>query len=107
MASSPVWKKMVLDGLFSSVLDEKIQVNKVFPTYQMWMKRDPKFEKFYSVPLRRLVNCLQSWCFHQNSRNADQRSISPLSSKMHDWFGAVIGDALKLDWVDTRCTYMD
>ena len=98
----------LLDGLFSSVLDEKIQVNNVFPTYQMWMKRDPKFEKFYLRPSEMTVELPAIMVFPPEFTTECGSEVH-FSVEFEDarYVSAVIGDALKLDWVDTQCRYMD
>ena len=38
------------DLAFSSILGEDIKINRLFPTYQFWLKRNDKFKKFYLSP---------------------------------------------------------
>ena len=40
-------EKNILDDAFSCVLGTDIKTNDLFPTYQFWLKRKDRFEKFY------------------------------------------------------------
>ena len=98
-------EKNILDDAFSCVLGTDINTNDIFPTYQFWLKRKDKFEKFYLSPEEESVEIPAIMVFPPKFT---LKSGSPLNINVETeharYVSAFLGQALKLDWIDMSGT---
>ena len=98
-------KKNILDDPFSCVLGTDIKTNYLFPTYQFWLKRKDKFEKFYLSQEEESVEIPAVMVFPPKFT---LKSGSPLNIDVEmehaRYVSAFLGQALKLDWIDMSAT---
>ena len=98
-------EKNILDDAFSCVLGTDIKTNDLFPTYQFWLKRKDRFEKFYLSQEEESVEIPAVMVFPPKFT---LKSGSPLNIDVDmehaRYVSAFLGQALKLDWIDMSGT---
>ena len=98
-------EKNILDDAFSCVLGTDIKTNDLFPTYQFWLKRKDRFEKFYLSQEEESVEIPAVMVFPPKFT---LKSGSPLNIDVEmehaRYVSAFLGQALKLDWIDMSGT---
>ena len=98
-------EKNILDDAFSCVLGTDIKTNDLFPTYQFWLKRKDRFEKFYLSQEEESVEIPAVMVFPPKFT---LKSGSPLNIDVDmehaRYISAFLGQALKLDWIDISGT---
>ena len=98
-------EKNTLDDAFSCVLGTDIKTNDLFPTYQFWLKRKDRFEKFYLWQEEESVEIPAVMVFPPKFT---LKSGSPLNIDVDmehaRYVSAFLGQALKLDWIDMSAT---
>ena len=88
------------DQAFSSVLGEDIKINRVFPTYQFWLKRNDKFKKFYLSPDDESIEIPAIMLFPPEFTRKSRSSLNVcVELKDAEVVSAIMGQSLKLDWI--------
>ena len=94
------------DKIFSTLLDEEIRVNRVYPTYQMWGKRNPKFAKFYLRPSEENAELPALMVFPpQFTTKCGLPIESCVERDDAKVVSAILGKSLELDWVNLISVY--
>jgi hypothetical protein len=95
-----------LDHLFSVALNETIQINRVFPTFQFWLKRKEEFHKFYLSPDDKSAEIPAFMVFPSEFTDCSGSGLAVNVEVHHaNFVGAAIGKSLKLDWVQVIGTH--
>ena len=96
------------DKIFSSILDETVKINRVFQTYQFWIRRQDRFEKFYLSPNDQTAEIPAIMIFPPEFTDELGSELSiPVEMKDVDVVSAIIGKSLKLDWVQVKAVLVD
>ena len=96
------------DKLFSSILDQSVKINRVFPTYQFWIRRQDRFEKFYLSPDDHTAEIPAIMIFPPEfTDESGLELIIPVEMKDVKLVRAIIGKSLKLDWVQVKSVFVD
>ena len=91
------------DQAFSSVLGEDIKINRVFPTYQFWLKRNDKFKKFYLSPDDESVEIPAIMVFPPEFTGKSGSGLYISVDMEHaNFVSAILGQSLKLDWIEVN-----
>ena len=93
----------VFDRVFSGVLGKSLQVNRTYSTYQLWMERSERYEKFYLSPNDESAKVPALMFFPPEFTNADGSQLNETIEFDHvEAVSALLGLALKLDWVQVN-----
>ena len=96
------------DKIFSSILDQTVKVNRVFPTYQFWSRRQDRFKKFYLSPDDQTAEIPAIMIFPPEFTDELGSEFSiPVEMKDVTIVSAIIGESLKLDWVQVKGVFVD
>jgi|GEM_PF-4644343 hypothetical protein len=96
----------LIDSLFSVALNEIIQTNRLFPTFQFWLKRKEEFHKFYLSPDDESAEIPAFMVFPPEFTDCSGSCLDVNVEMDHaNFVGATIGKSLKLDWVQVMGTH--
>jgi hypothetical protein len=91
------------DRVFSEILGKNLQVNRTYSTYQLWIKRSERYEKFYLSPDDESAKVPALMFFPPEFTNVDGSQLNEIIEPQHlDAIGCLLGLALKLDWVQVH-----
>ena len=101
-------EESVLDYAFSGALGEDIKINEVFPTYQLWLRRKDKFEKFYLSPDDESVEIPAIMVFPPKFTLNSGSSLNINVDMGHaNLVSAILGQSLQPDWIEVNGVFAE
>ena len=101
----------LLDDLFSLYFRKKINVNRIYPTYQIWAKHDGELEKFYLRPEDKFAELPALMIFPSEFTSEVGAkldfAIDPEDAKFAEFVINPIRKAFGFDWINIFGAYAD